>query len=214
MCLYIRPLTTEETDQVATWATSYDAVTARRARIIQLSALGEKVPAIADTIGCSTRWVRETIHRVTRDGLARIPRRKSPGRPRRCTVAQRDALIEVLHQRPDTYGHAASQWTAADLAATAMRLGIVNTISEDTVRVEIKPAHRFHFSFLPPQEREYGRLSPLRPTGDKVSGWFVQQSHTAPGNPDLGAIDRHRIGVRIYRYPYRADNFAIDPHAA
>jgi transposase len=142
MCIYIRPLTTEETDQVAKWATSYDAVTARRARIIQLSAHGAKVPAIAETVGCTTRWVRETIHRVQAAGVARLPRRKSPGRPRRCTDAQREALIEVLHQRPDRYGHAASQWTAADLAATAMAEGIVATISEDTVRDELRRARR------------------------------------------------------------------------
>lgn len=142
MCLYIRPLTTAETAQVAKWATSYDAVTARRARIIQLSAHGTKVPAIAEAVGCTTRWVRETIHRVQTDGLDRIPRRKSPGRPCRCNAAQREALIEVLHQRPDTFGHAASQWTAADLAATAMHLGIVDTISEDTVRDELRRARR------------------------------------------------------------------------
>ena len=142
MCFYVRSLTTEDTNQVATWVTSYDAVTARRARIIQLSALRVKVPAIAQTVGCTTRWVRETIHRVNDAGLGRIPRRKSPGRPRRCTPAQREALIEVLHQRPDTYGHAASQWTAADLAATARAQGIVETISADVVRQELKRARR------------------------------------------------------------------------
>ena len=142
MCLYIRPLTTEETAHVVQWTQSYDAVTSRRARIVQLSAQREKVPAIAQTVGCTTRWVRETIHRVNTEGVDRIPRRKSPGRPRRCTPAQREALIEVLHQRPDTYGHAASQWTAADLAATAMATGIVDTISEDTVRDELRRARR------------------------------------------------------------------------
>jgi transposase len=142
MCLYVRPLTTEEQHQLAQWAKSFDAVTHRRARIIQLSAQGWKVPAIAEAVGCTTRWVRETIHRVQQEGLVRIPRRTSPGRPCRCTAAQRDALIEVLHQRPDTYGHTASQWTAADLAATAMHLGIVETISADTVRDELRRAHR------------------------------------------------------------------------
>lgn len=142
MCLYVRPLTTEEQTQVAQWAQSYDAVTHRRARIIHLSAQQVKVPAIAQSVGCTTRWVRETIHRVHDAGMERIPRRKSPGRPRRCTPAQREALIEVLHQRPDTYGHAASQWTAADLAATAMAEGIVATISEDTVRDELRRARR------------------------------------------------------------------------
>lgn len=142
MCLYVRPLTTEETAQVAQWTQSYDAVTHRRAQIISLSAQGWKVPAIATAVGCTTRWVRETIHRVTTVGLDRIPRRTSPGRPRRCTPAQREQLMEVLHQRPDTFGHAASLWTAADLAATAVARGIVATISEDTVRAEIRRARR------------------------------------------------------------------------
>lgn len=142
MCLYIRPLTTEETAQVAQWAQSYDAVTHRRARIIHLSAQGWKVPAIATAVGCTTRWVRETIHRVGAEGVDRIPRRTSPGRPRRCSPAQREALIEMLHQRPDTYGHARSQWTAADLAATAVAAGIVETLSDSTVRTELKRARR------------------------------------------------------------------------
>jgi transposase len=142
MCLYVRSLTTEETTHLAEWAQSYDAVTYRRARIIQCSAAGMKVPAIAHAVGCSTRWVRETILRVNRGGLDRIPRGKSPGRPRRCSHEQREALIEVLHQRPDTFGHARSQWTLADLAATARATGIVETISDSTVRTEIKRARR------------------------------------------------------------------------
>lgn len=142
MCLYIRPLTIEETSQVAQWAQSYNAVTHRRAQIIQLSAQGWKVPAIATAVGCSTRWVRETIHRVAHGGLDRIPRRKSPGRPRTCSAAQRAALIDVLHQRPDTYGHARSQWTAADLAATVVAEGIVEAIAEETVRAELRRARR------------------------------------------------------------------------
>lgn len=142
MCLYVRTLTSEETAHLAHWAQSYDAVTSRRARIIQLSAAGAKVPAIATVTGCTTRWVRETIHRVNADGFARIPRRKSPGRPRQCSPAQRDAMIEILHQRPDAYGHARSQWTVADLAATVVAEGIVETISASTVRNELKRARR------------------------------------------------------------------------
>lgn len=142
MCLYIRTLTIEENAQVARWAQSYDAVTHSRARIIQLSAQGRTVPEIADAVGRSTRWVRETIHRVNDSGIERIPRRKSPGRPRKCDDAQREALIEVLHQRPDSCGHARSQWTAAELAATAAAQGIVETISASTVRNELKRARR------------------------------------------------------------------------
>jgi transposase len=142
MCLYVRPLTTEETTQIAQWAQSADATTYRRAQIIQLSVQRWRVPTIAVAVDCSERWVRETIHRVNRAGLSRVPRQRSPGRPRRCTPAHRDALIELLHQRPETFGHAASQWTAGDLAATAVAQGIVETISEDTVRLELKRARR------------------------------------------------------------------------
>jgi len=141
MCLYVRPLATDETEQVAQWAQSYDALTHRRAQIIQLSAQQWRVPAIATAVGCTTRWVRETIHRVNRN-VTRIPRQTSPGRPRICAPAQREALIELLHQRPETFGHAGSLWTAADLAATAVARGIVPAITDDTVRTELKRTRR------------------------------------------------------------------------
>jgi transposase len=138
MWLFVRPLTPEEQAGVEACARSSDTVTYRRARIIQLSSQGCRVPEIMAALGLSDRTVRDTLRRFDAVGLASLPRRKPPGKPRRCDPAARAALLELLHRPPTDFGIESRLWTAADLAAVAIQQGIVSTISQDTVRREIR----------------------------------------------------------------------------
>jgi transposase len=84
MWLSVRSLTPEERAQVDALARSSDTVTYRRARTVLLSSQGTRVPDIMAALGLSNRTVRDTIQRFNRHGVASLPRRTPPGKPRRC----------------------------------------------------------------------------------------------------------------------------------
>jgi transposase len=138
MWLFVRPLTSEEQAQVEALTRSADTVTYRRARTILLSAQGQRVPEIMASLGLSDRTVRDTIHAFDAAGVAALPRRKAPGKPRICDAARREALLELLHRPPTDFGIESGLWTAPDLAAVAQQQGLVPTISPDTVRREVR----------------------------------------------------------------------------
>jgi transposase len=138
MWLLVRSLTPEEQTQLEALARSSDTITYRRARVILLSSQGRRVPEIMEALGLSDRTVRDTLHRFERGGASALPRRKPPGKPRRLDAAGRAALVELLHRPPTDFGIESRLWTAADLAAIAQQQGLVETISSDTVRREIR----------------------------------------------------------------------------
>lgn len=138
MWLYVRSLTPEEQQQVEALARSSDTVTYRHARIILLSAQGQRVFQIQQALGLSDRTVRDTLRRFNEDGVASLPRRRAPGNSRRCDAKAHAALLELLHRPPTDFGIEGGLWTAADLAQVAVSQGIVAAISPDTVRRQIR----------------------------------------------------------------------------
>jgi transposase len=164
--LYVRSLSDEERLQVERLTRSSDTVTHRRARIILLSAEGQRVPRIMEALGVSDRTVRDTIHRFNASGVESLPRRKARGNPRACDGSAREALIELLHRPPVEFGVESALWTAGDLARLAVSQGIVRQISGDTVRRELrragkswKRAKRWSTSPDPDYTRKKGRSS-------------------------------------------------------
>lgn len=140
MALYVRPLSPEEREHVEALGRSRDGVTYRRARVILLSAQGERVASIVAALGLTDRWVSELIRRFNRDGPAALARRKAPGKERLCDAAAREALIDLLHQSPTAFGIESELWTPEELAEVAVGQGLVERISERTVRREMQRA--------------------------------------------------------------------------
>lgn len=140
MWLYARTPTPEEQAQLEQLARSADAVTLRHARIVLLSARGQKVPQIMAALGLSDRTVRDTLRRFNHAGVSSLPRRNAPGKRRLLGPAAREALLELLHRPPAEFGIESRLWTAPDLARVAVQQGIVSSVSPDTVRAEIRRA--------------------------------------------------------------------------
>jgi transposase len=138
MALYVRKLTQGEQAQANGLTFSSDAVTYRRARIVLMSAHGWRVQRIMAALGLSDRTVRDVIHGFNEGGLASLPRRKAPGAKRICDQGKRGALVEISQHPPTDYGIPSKLWTAEDLAAVAVRLGLVERISGQTVRREMR----------------------------------------------------------------------------
>ncbi|NIN69865.1 MAG: helix-turn-helix domain-containing protein [Anaerolineae bacterium] len=140
MCIYVRELTPAELAQVRDLARSSDTVTHRHARAVLLSAQRVRVLEIAERLDYCARAVRNLIKAFNKDGVKAVSRRKSPGRPRICDQEARDAILDLLHKPPSTFGIESALWTTKALAEVAVRQGIVPQISDETIRIEIKRA--------------------------------------------------------------------------
>ncbi|MDO0936526.1 helix-turn-helix domain-containing protein [Streptomyces sp. DG2A-72] len=108
-----------------------------RARMIELSWSGLRVPAIAVELGCSQKTVRCWLHRFNRSGLQGLDDLGGQGRKRRITEEERSRIISLVKTVPpgrlrwepvgelwafDESGPA--EWTLDSLAAAARAEGI------------------------------------------------------------------------------------------
>src|SRR3954453_14012675 len=76
----------------------------RRAQMIALSWDGLRVPAIAETLGCSSKAVRERLARFAAEGLDGLGDRPGAGRTPRIGQAQRSQLIALVANPPPGRG--------------------------------------------------------------------------------------------------------------
>jgi transposase len=166
MWLLARTPNPPERQQLEQLARSSDAVTFRHARIVLLSLSGQKVAQIQAALGLSDRTVRDTIRRFNDRGASALVRRKAPGKARRLDASARARLVELLHRPPTDFGIESRLWTAPDLAKVAVAQGVVQSVSPDTVRAEIrragkswKRAKRWTTSPDPDYQRKKGRSS-------------------------------------------------------
>lgn len=138
--LFVRPPTEAEQRALAAGLRSADAFTLRRCQIVLASARGERVPAIANAVGCSEQTVRNVLHAFTRDGVAALVAGSS--RPH-TTHPAFDAsaaarLRALLHRSPRDFGHPTSLWTLDLVAEVAFAEGLTATqVSGETVRATL-----------------------------------------------------------------------------
>jgi transposase len=138
--LLVRPPTDAERAALEAGLRSPAAFTLRRAQILLASARGERVPAIARTLGCDEQTVRNAIHAFNAIGLAALTPRSS--RPRTVHAAFDPAgaerLKELLHRPPRAFGHPTSLWTLDLAAQTAHAEGLTPTrVPGETVRATL-----------------------------------------------------------------------------
>ncbi|WP_392841966.1 helix-turn-helix domain-containing protein [Streptomyces sp. LN500] len=108
-----------------------------RARLVELSWAGSRVPEIAFELGCSQKTVRCWLHRFNRSGLEGLEDLGGQGRKRRITELERSRIIALVGQPPprrlmvqpggdleamDEAGP--PEWTLDALAGRARELGI------------------------------------------------------------------------------------------
>jgi transposase len=138
--LFVRPPSEEEQQALAAGLRSADAFTLRRCQIVLASARGERVPAIARSLGCGEQTVRNALHAFAREGVAAL----TPGSSRPHTLhvafdaAGAERLQALLHRSPRAFGHATSLWTLELAAETAYAEGLTATrVSDETVRATL-----------------------------------------------------------------------------
>jgi transposase len=138
--LFVRPPTESEQQALAAGLRSADAFTLRRCQIILASARGERVPAIARSLGCGEQAVRGAIHAFDASGVAAL--REGSSRPHTIhaafDAAGSERLRALLHRSPRECGHPTSLWTLELLAETAFREGLTTTrVTGETVRATL-----------------------------------------------------------------------------
>jgi transposase len=138
--LFVRPLTADERRQLHGGLRSSSAFVVRRCQCLLASARGERVPAIAATLGCDEQTVRTALQAFTQVGLACLPPGSS--RPHRTTAvfkaAQAERLCALLHQSPRSFGKPTRVWTLAVAAAVSCAQGLTpRRVSAETIRATL-----------------------------------------------------------------------------
>jgi transposase len=138
--LFVRPPTEEERQALAAGLRSADAFTLRRCQIILASARGDRVPAVARSLGCGEQTVRNAIHAFTEQGVAALTEGSS--RPHvihpAFDRAGAERLRALLHRSPRDFGHPTSFWTLALAAEVAFSEGITaRRVRGETVRATL-----------------------------------------------------------------------------
>ena len=165
--IFVRDLGAVEREQVEAALRTTEAFTLRRAQAVLASARGERVPAIAEQLGCGEQTVRNAIHAFN----ARGPGALFPGSSRPHTVhaavdeTGAERLRALLHESPRAFGKPTGVWTLELAAEVSFAEGITaERVTGETIRQAIrrlgigwKRAKRWITSPDPAYARKKGR---------------------------------------------------------
>ena len=140
--IFVRSLSEDERQALATALRSKDAFALRRAQILLASSRGERPPQIANNLGCSSQTVRNAIHDFNQRGLDALVAGSS--RPKRTHAAfeggkAQAALQELLHRSPREFGKDSTWWTLAMAAEVSFEEGITEKrVTAETIRATLE----------------------------------------------------------------------------
>jgi transposase len=92
-----------------------DKTTFRRCQVVLRAANGESGAAIATALACHPSIVSRMAKAFREQGEASLNGKKSPGRPRKVTPEQAQALNDLVAQEPRELGKNLSNWTSKTL---------------------------------------------------------------------------------------------------
>ena len=137
---FVRPVTPQERERLEAGLRSSAAFELRRCQILLASARGERAPAIAFAVGCSTQTVHNVLRAFHARGLASLTRRSSRPRTVRPAFAGAgaEALRALLHQPPRAFDRPTSLWTLDLAAAVSFEQGLTTTrVTGETIRATL-----------------------------------------------------------------------------
>src|SRR5215470_15445135 len=186
--LFVRSLTDEEKELLATRSDSAARDESWRAAVILRSAQGESAAQIGRALGFHPSNVKKWIRKFNQDGISGIAARKRgprEGPKPRFTRDDVDRLLELAASDPASLGLGFEKWTAQKLANAAVELGIVERISHVTVRQLLK--------------RNSESQAKIRPAGDGAAGFGRAVGHLAAGKRALADSDYEQAASRLYQ---------------
>ncbi len=119
---------------------------ARRAKIILMADEGTKRMAIARELGIAqenvvTTWIKRWLTMSDRPVVERLQDLPRPGAPDTFTPEQLCQIVALACEKPEQYGRPITHWTNKELAAEAIKQGIVESISAGYVGQLLKKRH-------------------------------------------------------------------------
>ena len=139
--LLVRPLTTQERQQLESGLRSKQAFVLRRCQIVLASAAGQNVPQIAHALGYAPSTIRHVLHAFNHEGLCALtPKSNRPESARSLLdESKRLHLRQLMEQSPRAFGKARSTWTLPLLAQVSFEQGLTpRLLDADTVGVAVK----------------------------------------------------------------------------
>jgi hypothetical protein len=137
---YVIKLTSEEREELERITKKHTASQSivRRAKIILRADEGIKRLAIAWEVGIShenviTTWIKRWLQLSDRPVVERLQDLPRPGAPDRFTPEQLCQIIALSCEEPQNHGRPITHWTHKELAAEAIKQGIVESISASQV---------------------------------------------------------------------------------
>lgn len=159
-------------------------IIARRARIILMA--NEEAMSNAEIAAClgidkakitlwTQRWVERGLEPV-RDRLSDRPR---PGAPDTITPEQWCRVIALACESPQDHGYPTTHWSGRELAAEAIKQGIVERLSAGHLRKVLQKKRCTHIASA---TGSTPRPTPGRTNGSRTSAPSTKRRHTAPTN--------------------------------
>lgn len=138
--IFIRSLSETEKEQLKTALRSSDAFVLRRAQITLASDRKERASQIARSLACGSQTVRDAIHSFNKRGLGALEAGSS--RPAQVHAAfdeeGAEALKELVHQSPRSFGIEESFWTLEYVAQVSFEQGMTDRrVTGETIRATL-----------------------------------------------------------------------------
>lgn len=139
MSLYVRSLTISEGNHVQRILRHGKSRTPwRRAQVIIHSAHGFNVQRIAEVTCLHQEYIRELIRRFNREGVALFKERARSGRPVEFIPEVRADIVKIALSPPKLLGCPFSRWSVPKLLEHLLKVGVVRSISDETLRKILK----------------------------------------------------------------------------
>lgn len=147
MVVKVRPISNDEGNKLRKIVRhGKDRIEAKRAQVVMASAQGFTAPVIARIALMDEDYVRDIIHAFNDHGLEMLKPKWGPGAPRKFTDEHRRALVELATSRPKDLGLPFQEWSLSRLRKAAIDRGVVESISEEWLRVIVQEAAISHQS--------------------------------------------------------------------
>ena len=139
--IFVRELTDTEREQLEAGLRSRDSFVLKRCQILLASDRGERVSAIACSVGCSDDTVLNVVNGFNAKGLEML--KMGSRRPHKTQVAftpETEArLKDLLHQSPRDFGKETSRWTLDLAAEVSFENDLIRElVSGETIRNTLK----------------------------------------------------------------------------
>lgn len=122
--LKVRQLREDEKDFVRQNLKNSKSFIKDRARIINLSIVGNTVKQICQKLGFHRPKVEKIIKQFNSNGLKIFERKKNPGKPRRITKEERALILQYLNTGPEKLRLHFNNWSHVKLSDYAKKQGI------------------------------------------------------------------------------------------